>query len=403
MVKKFVCVLQGDYTEANISKRYERDVAELKNMNDLLHSKLKEKKNSINMYHKNKKWDRFKKLSNDYELVFTSTHGCPSIAWYNPISRSYFKLWELLEDFKQEIQFPENKGLTAVFLADAPGGFGEAFINYRQTTKDVNIEKDKLFAMSLKATDKIIPDWKFTRDYCYRHNLKLTYGKTGTGSMYDIGNIEELIFLTGNGREHEVDFITADGGFDFSSDFNNQEEMSIRLIMCEIYAALRLQKKGGSFVLKIYDIHHHSTIQLLYILKCFYGTLHIVKPLSSRPANSEKYLVCCHFNDEHRGKTFYEKTLTQMRNHIVHYNDAPLNLIHVPLAFYIDIVQYNRVYITQQILHIYKTIDMIETTDEKDIAHILKHQLEKAIKWCHKYNIRIYLKALTSYRTLYNI
>jgi 23S rRNA U2552 (ribose-2'-O)-methylase RlmE/FtsJ len=408
MVKKSVCVLNGNYADVVWSKRYEKDISELKNLNDILHAKLKDKKNSINLYHKNKKWDKFKKLSNDYELVFTSTHGCPSIAMYNPISRSYFKLWELLFDFERELNLPNDKPLTAVFLADAPGGFGEAFINFRGIKKDTTekdtTEKDRLFAMSLKATDKVIPDWKFTREYCYKNNLKLTFGRTGTGSMYDVENIEELIQLTGRGREHEVDFITADGGFDFSSDFNNQEEMSIKLILCEIYAALKLQKDGGSFILKIYDIHHDSTIKLLYILKCFYERLHIVKPQSSRPANSEKYIVCTNYNHANHGEKFYENILFHMKKHILNYNkNETLNILDIPIGFYIDIIQFNRVYITQQILHIYKTIDMIETTDEKDVETIIKHQLKKAIKWCHKYDIRIYLNALKTYKNLYNL
>ena len=34
--------------------------------------------------------------------------------------------------------------------------------------------------------------------------------------------------------QNSMDIITADGGFDFSIDFNKQEQLSNRLIFCEI-------------------------------------------------------------------------------------------------------------------------------------------------------------------------
>ena len=37
------------------------------------------------------------------------------------------------------------------------------------------------------------------------------------------------------------DIITADGGFDFHQDFNNQEKLSHKLIFCEVVTALTIQ------------------------------------------------------------------------------------------------------------------------------------------------------------------
>ena len=51
-----------------------------------------------------------------------------------------------------------------------------------------------------------------------------------------------------------IDYITGDGGFDFSIDFNNQENISFKLILSQIFFALIMQKEGGNFVLKIFDI-----------------------------------------------------------------------------------------------------------------------------------------------------
>ena len=36
-------------------------------------------------------------------------------------------------------------------------------------------------------------------------------------------------------------------------------------------------------------------IKLIYLLKCLYGEVIIDKPVTSRPANSEKYVICKDF------------------------------------------------------------------------------------------------------------
>jgi hypothetical protein len=391
MVKKYIFALEGDYESNEFLQKFESKAKEdLMRINDMIHTELINKKNSITHHHKSRKWDKYKKLTNDYELVFTSTQGCPSIADYYPISRSYFKLWELLNDFAEEIKFP-SKPITSVFLADAPGGFGEAFINFRQGITD------NIYAMSLKATNKIIPHWKFNDTYCKNNNVSIFYGNSGTGNIYDLNNIEDLIKQTGNNACY---FITADGGFDFSSDFNNQEEMSFRLIMCEIYAALKLQMEGGTFVLKIYDIHNITTMRLLYILKIFYKKMYFVKPLSSRPANSEKYVICNGFNMIDK-EDIYNEITSIMKHNIVMYNtDTHLcKDIYVPILFMRDIIDYNRVYITNQIMHIIKTLMLIDMNE--DNYDIIKQQVRKAVKWCHKYKVPISTGNLQKYRNYF--
>jgi hypothetical protein len=86
-----------------------------------------------------------------------------------------------------------------------------------------------------------------------------------------------------------------DGGFDFSIDFNKQEQLSYRIIFCEIVSALSVQKKGGSFVCKFFDMYTTFTIKLLYLINIFFEKVYITKPLTSRPANSEKYIVAKNF------------------------------------------------------------------------------------------------------------
>jgi FtsJ-like methyltransferase len=394
MVKKLVFEMSGWYDAQDGYDHTSVDVAV--ELNHAIHDHLVCNKNNIAHHHKTRKWDKFKKLSNAYELVFTSTPGFPSIALHNPISRSYFKLWEMLHDFEDKIDLPSTP-VTAVFLADAPGGFGEAFIDFRK--KQLEQDKhDRLYAMSLKATNKIIPNWKFNHNYCKANNLTLFYGKSGSGCMYNIHNTNDLVRECG---AHSAHFITADGGFDFSSDFNNQEDMSVRLVLCEVYAALRLQKEGGTFVLKIYDIHSPATMKLLYILKCFYATMHFVKPLSSRPANSEKYVVCVGFSHTQHAQQ-YEYVMNTLENNITKFiHSFLMRTFKVPMGFVYDVLRYNRIFIMSQSIHIIRTLDMIQKEKELVETDIIKDQMRKAIKWCHKYRTSISMEAIKQYKTLY--
>ena len=53
-----------------------------------------------------------------------------------------------------------------------------------------------------------------------------------------------------------------------------------------------MKKKGGNFVCKIFDVFTPFTVDLLFILYKHFEHFSIVKPVTSRPANSERYVVC---------------------------------------------------------------------------------------------------------------
>ena len=53
-----------------------------------------------------------------------------------------------------------------------------------------------------------------------------------------------------------------------------------------------LQETGGTFILKIFDMFLKSTDDYIYLLSLFYNKVYIIKPQTSRLANSEKYIIC---------------------------------------------------------------------------------------------------------------
>ena len=96
-----------------------------------LNLKLNSHKNKIDsIYSENPSlWDEIKKFSNEYEFIYTNNlDKFKNVSNIFPISRSYFKLWEILHDFKL-IDFKEGDNFTSCHLAEGPGGFIEC--NYR--------------------------------------------------------------------------------------------------------------------------------------------------------------------------------------------------------------------------------------------------------------------------------
>ena len=86
-------------------------------------------KNMIDDIGNPKLWDFCKKNSNEYELLHHYVKNQRNInlgiANYDPISRSFFKLWEILKDF--DIIDINKKNITYGALAEGPGGFIESF------------------------------------------------------------------------------------------------------------------------------------------------------------------------------------------------------------------------------------------------------------------------------------
>lgn len=327
-------------------------------------------------------WDKAKKLGNDYELIYLPNrkNKYDSIAIHQPLSRSYFKLWEIIKDFhliNKKIKY------NILCLAEGPGGFIEAIINYRKKLNMV----DDITAITLKSSNKDIPGWKKANKFLMNNsNIKVTYGKDNTGDLY---KIENIIYLK-NRLKHSIDFITADGGFDFSVNFNKQEELSYKIIFCEIVTALSTQKKGGCFVCKIFDSYTPITIKFLYILYNSYEKVYITKPFTSRPANSEKYIVCEDF------KSIDNSMINLLLYYIKYWSYYSknnyknfLSFIELPYTFVKKINIFNNILTTKQIGNIEKTLLFTKKIDETQIDEITKTQTKIAIDWCKQYEMEL--------------
>ena len=215
------------------------------------------------------------------------------------LSRAFYKMWEMLVLFN----LADKKDLTVAALAEGPGAFIQAVINYKQKLGS-GIKDTKIFGVTIHPEKgKFIEMGKQFLGYYEKKakgmiHIHETYpaseakdhkGKDN-GDITDVKTISLFKKDIEKTKEY-ADLVTADGGFDWE-DENFQEQEGYMLILGEIVAALRVQAKDGHFVLKIFETFTIPSIKLIYLLSSFYEECYIYKPYFSRTSNSEKYVVC---------------------------------------------------------------------------------------------------------------
>jgi 23S rRNA U2552 (ribose-2'-O)-methylase RlmE/FtsJ len=307
----------------------------------------------------------------------------------------------------------DSKPINTFHLAEGPGGFIEAVVNLRKNPNDTYIG----MTIHDHKNDGTIPTWKKSDHFLMSNrNVKIENGADGTGDILSIENFEYCY----KKYRSSMDLITADGGFDFSTDFNNQELQIVDLLFAQIAFALVMQKPGGNFVLKIFDCFYHCTIDLLALLSSFYKTVYITKPQTSRSGNSEKYVVCKCFSSEHIVEDFYpylynaflqfthktpnvDITFEEKSSPIISrtptstspafFTHTPIYVCRylttpIPIYFQMKIEEYNSGFGFYQIENIHNTITMIErNTKPERIDGLIQRNISKCIEWCIRYNV----------------
>ena len=326
-------------------------------------SNLTDIKSEIDNYHY-RIWNRSKKNINNYEYIYTSSDLSKNICNIIPISRSFFKLYEILKSKIVDIKEKSN----VCCICEGPGGFIQCLNDHY----DIN----NIFGITLiDQKNNDIPYWN--KKILQKENIKIFFSKDGTSNIYKIENSESFInmILKISGK---VEMVTSDGGFDYSNDYNNQEESSYQLLFCEIYICLHIQKLEGDFIIKFFDLFSYKTIQLLYLLYNCYSEIIIYKPSFSRLSNSEKYIIC-------RGFKGIDKTILELLK--TNYNNFENIYINIPEKFIILVNEYNKNYINNQYLEIKKIIENIK--NGKISNKPSKKQVNSAIQWCKLHDLPI--------------
>jgi 23S rRNA U2552 (ribose-2'-O)-methylase RlmE/FtsJ len=268
------------------------------------------------------------------EFIKSVDKNYPSV-----LNRAFLKFWEMIILFDL---IPDDSSFTSSHLAEGPGSFIQATILYREflkknkqitSTKDDNYYGVTLFSDHdylqmqrdyINYINKTKPNQLHIFDNTNVNKIDQMFGGDQTNKNKDEnenenvnykelfksqsnGDITKLNTILQFGGSKSVDsktkgfsskpsnLVTADGGFDWNNE-NLQEQEAYKLIIGQIVTALKVQKNGGDFVIKIFESYTLVTIKLIEFLRSLYENTYIYKPYTSRISNSEKYIVCKNFN-----------------------------------------------------------------------------------------------------------
>jgi 23S rRNA U2552 (ribose-2'-O)-methylase RlmE/FtsJ len=188
--------------------------------------------------------------------------GVIATARYAPgvvaINRAFHKLLEILMSCALPVP------TRSVHLCEAPGGFVQAthhFVGDAEWTWS-----------ALTLPDGLRIDTTSLPIHC------------GAFVEGDVFREDEVVEVLGT-----ADLVTGDGAVEM--DHDRLEEIHLPLLQAQTRVALRLLRPEGTLVLKFFEGLHSGTWEWLANLTHCFRQVSVIKPTSSRPTNSERYVV----------------------------------------------------------------------------------------------------------------
>ena len=175
-----------------------------------------------------------------------------------------------------------TKAITFCDVAAGPGGFTQ-YLQYRYPN-------GQGYGMTLKSKTL---DWN--SKLLDMKRFQPFYGPDNTGDLYN--GWQSFVDFVLQKQPRGVDLVTADGGFDVEEGgdrtlLSKQEFLSSRLLVTQSLVGIGCTRVGGNFVLKVFDTVTRLSAQVIYVLAQCFEEVIMFKPVSSRPANAERYLIC---------------------------------------------------------------------------------------------------------------
>jgi hypothetical protein len=314
--------------------------------------------------------DRYLSTATNYIQYNQFTAVYDPYSLYPVFDQSYFKLWELLVDVGVLDKFI-NQPLKMATLNEGPNGFIQCLLDFRNRQHSREWKDDTYYMVAPKGDS--VEEKKYLE-------MMMSNG-------YQINQSSGTSLQVGDDKCH---LITADGGVDLN-DNSTHELGNAKLFYTEILMALTNQDEGGVLIIKIYDIYYDLTLQLIYLLSAYYNHMVLIKPHTSRPTNSEKYVVCSDFRGiEQEQLDQLSQLMTQWTQlgtvHISHVLDVKQlpdsQMIH-------NIIGFNRYNTELQMDTINEGLELIDgqyrNAGVKD--EYLTEQKLTLKKWCDKYGL----------------
>lgn len=187
------------------------------------------------------------------------------------VSLDFYKLWEMYFMFDISDITKESKNL----IMTDDGSIMQSLIHFRQTYSKEYKKDDYHFLKINQDINVQITDINKNFSEYYEKNKKISF----------IVNLKE-----------KYDLIIGGGNIILNENTFIYEQDYFKLLLIQIINGMKNQKKNGSFVIKIFETYTQVMSKIFAILISSYEKVFIVKPYTSKPNLSERFIVCQNFN-----------------------------------------------------------------------------------------------------------
>lgn len=277
-------------------------------------------------------------------------------------SRKFSRIYEILIYFN----LVSDKNLSGLFIDSNPSNIIQPVMEYRKM-----YHKGKDSYMGITCQGEKFNDIEDDNE----DTSQLKDKSVKFGSSLDKFNSKD-----------KFNFILGNVGVDW--DKNNIQEQSIGLdILRVINICMNNLDKKGDLVLKMYETFTKLSLKYLMVLSELFDDVHIIKPLTCRNSEAEKYVICQGFKGNDKFKKELLSQLSKIESNSnyskrIMIEDIFLS-VDIPDSLFVNMTGYNSLIINQH----YKTINkMMEFLDGLNYhgelySHYRERQIEMSEYW----------------------
>ena len=298
------------------------------------------------------------------------------------ITNAFLKIYEMLDYYDL---IPNIDSLNSFHFCEAPGMFIIGLNHFIKTKTNITNWSWYGNSLSIDASSTALSDY---HGLIEKNKDKWLIGPDKSGDIRDLNNIDFF-----KSKLNEVDFITSDCGICAeSSNYNKYEELIAETNFAQFFNLINLLKIGGSGIIKTFiPLELASNVCVIYTLTQLFDEVHLSKPITSRPQNSEVYLICIRF------KGIKKDLLNEFRSLLEkEFNPNNKWIKDIPESFLNQLEDYVTNITRQQISYLLNIFYFIDNNTELDKIKLLspENKLKEEIKkhWCKKFNFQSNLK-----------
>lgn len=376
-----------------------------------------------------KKWEVLRELINPYAFVSKKNRYLTNPLVEISVTRSFFKTYEMIWDLN--LLSTDEPQRILCFLSDL-GGIASSVLHRRREivgdqimciksgkasrgrgkkSKEVSIGQDwEALANTITSYPDDFPELEIVEKFS---DEEVDHTQVLLELVEDLTSTETLATISSSFNNEKIDFIVADatipvtglwGEFGDSPKNNNyQEQINNLLTLGECITALSLQKPGKEsvFILKLFDSMSKFTVKLMYLVSMIYNNVRICKPYTSRPASSERYVLCQGFKGLSEESIRHLVSLWQgvkedFSKHDVTTNSfqkyglylSDLDNVASSDEFDASISNVNVEFLKTQVRKITEALEMNKSAVyETDVKRLEVETVKNSERWCEEYQL----------------